>query len=64
MDWLRSTGNSGLIIETVNNHTLSFTFAQAETLAGHPLPEDLFKVGTAQYVSLTRKGLGLDEIES
>ena len=63
MDWLRSTGNNGLIIETVNARTLT-SFAQAETLAGHPLPEDLFKVGTAQYVSLTRKGPGLDEIES
>ena len=44
MDWLRSTGNSGLIIDTVNARTLT-SFAQAETLAGHPLPEDLFKAG-------------------
>jgi hypothetical protein len=53
MEWMRQTGNDGLIIETVNSSTLT-SFAQAETLAGRPLPEDLFKVGTYQYVSLTR----------
>ena len=53
MQWLRETGNDGLIIETVNAQTLS-SFAKAETLAGKPLPETLFKVGTAQHISITR----------
>jgi hypothetical protein len=52
MEWLRETGNEGLIISTVNAGTLS-SFAKAETLAGHPLPDSLFKVGTAQHVSIT-----------
>ena len=52
MQWLRDTGNEGLIITTVNAGTLS-SFAKAETLAGKPLPSDLFKVGTAQHVSIT-----------
>ena len=29
------------------------SFAKAETLAGRPLPDDLFKVGTAPYISIT-----------
>jgi hypothetical protein len=52
MQWLRDTGNEGLIIATVNAGTLS-SFAKAETLAGKPLPSDLFKVGTAQHISIT-----------
>ena len=47
MAWLRETGNGGLIIPTVNAGTLS-SFAKGETLAGHPLPSDIFKIGTAQ----------------
>ena len=52
MDWLRASGNEGLIQETVNAQTLS-AFAKGETLAGKPLPSDLFKVGTTQFVSIT-----------
>ena len=54
MQWLRETGNEGLIQETVNAMTLS-SFAKAETLAGKPLPEKLFKVGTAQHISITKE---------
>lgn len=54
MEWLRSTGNQGLIIETVNAGTLT-TFAQAEALAKRPLPSNLFKVGTAQHISITKE---------
>ena len=53
MEWLRTSGNEGLIIETVNAMTLA-SFARTETLAGKPLPDYLFKVGTAQHVSITK----------
>ena len=52
MEWMRQTGNDGLIIETINARTLT-SFAKAETLAGRPLPEELFNVGTAQHISVT-----------
>jgi len=54
MEWLRSTGNGGLIISTVNAGTLT-TFAKTEILAGKPLPTDLFKVGTANHISITKE---------
>ena len=54
MDWLRASGNEGVIIETVNSSTLS-AFAKAETLAGRPLPDAIFKVGTAQHISITKE---------
>ena len=54
--WLRDTGNGGLIIPTVNAGTLS-SFAKGETLAGHPLPSDIFKIGTAQHISITKSGV-------
>ena len=60
MEWLRSTGNGGLIIETVNAGTLT-AFAKAEALSGHPLPESIFKVGTAQFTSITKSGVSDDE---
>ena len=53
MDWLRASGNEGIIIETVNAMTLA-SFAKTETLAGKPLPDHLFRVGTAQHVSITK----------
>ena len=43
----------GSSIATVNAGTLA-SFAKAETLAGKPLPEALFKVGTAQHASITK----------
>lgn len=53
MDWLRSTGNDGLIIETVNAGTLS-AFAKSSALEGKPLPSDLFNVGQLTYTSITK----------
>ena len=53
MDWLRVTGNEGLIIETVNAQTLA-AFAKTQALAGSPLPEDVFTVGVAPYTSITK----------
>ena len=54
MEWLRTSGNEGLIIETVNAGTLA-GFAKSEVLAGRPLPDWLFKVGTAQHISITKE---------
>ena len=53
MDWLRTTGNDGLIIETVNAQTLA-AFAKTQALAGSPLPDQVFEVGVAPYVSITK----------
>lgn len=53
MNWLRSTGNGGLIIETVNAQTLG-AFAKDETVKGKPLPDDIFTVKSTPYVSITR----------
>ena len=55
LEWLRTSGNEGIIQETVNAMTLA-SFAKTETLAGKPLPEHLFRVGTAQHVSITKNG--------
>ena len=54
MTWLRNTGNDGLIIETVNASSLS-AFAKDMALNGMPLPEEVFKVGTAQHISITKE---------
>ena len=54
MQWLRNTGNDGLIIETVNAMTLG-SFAKEMTLNGMPLPEEVFRVSTAQHISITRE---------
>jgi hypothetical protein len=53
MNWLRVTGNDGLIIETVNAQTLA-AFAKTEALAGRPLPDETFTVGVAPYTSITK----------
>jgi phosphoribosyl-dephospho-CoA transferase len=50
-DWLRSTGNEGLIIETVNAQTLG-AFARVQTENGKPLPSDIFQVSSAPHVSI------------
>lgn len=52
-EWVRSTGNAGLIIETINAQTLG-AFAKEETIAGRPLPNEIFKVSSTPYVSITR----------
>ena len=54
MEWLRTSGNEGLIIETVNAMTLA-GFAKTEALAGKPLPDWLFNVKTAQHMSITKE---------
>jgi hypothetical protein len=60
MNWLRATGNDGLIISTVSAQTLS-SFAKDMALNGMPLPEEIFKVGTSQLVSIRKSGVSNDE---
>ena len=60
LEWLRDTGNDGLIIQTVAAPTLT-AFAKSETLSGRPLPDSIFKVGTAQYVSIRKSGVSNHE---
>lgn len=52
-DWLRATGNEGLIQETVNAGTLG-AFAKDETKAGRLLPDTIFKVSATPYISITK----------
>ena len=53
LQWLRATGNDGLIQETVHPQTLG-AFAKEETMAGKPLPQDVFKTSTMNFVSITK----------
>lgn len=53
MDWLRATGNEGLIIETVNAQTLG-AFGKDRATEGKPLPSDVFKVTATPYTSVTK----------
>jgi hypothetical protein len=54
MDWLRSNGHGGLIIETVNSSTLA-AFAKSMLLDdGIELPNEIFKTGTYPYTSITK----------
>ena len=46
MQWLRETGNEGLIITTVSALYTDSLSPRQRTLAGKSLPEDLFKVGS------------------
>jgi hypothetical protein len=51
MQWLRDTGNGGLIIETVNAATLG-AFAKDMAQHGAKLPDDIFKVTPTPYTSI------------
>jgi hypothetical protein len=53
-EWLRDTGNGGIIIETINAQTLaSFAKSEVETHA-RELPTDLFTTTLRPYTSITR----------
>jgi hypothetical protein len=54
MDYLRKTGNSGLIIETVNSQTLAAFAKDLNETKGEELPADLFKTGIMTYTSITK----------
>jgi hypothetical protein len=51
-EWLRQNGEGGIIKESVHHETLGVV---AKNLAkvGKPLPDDLFKVSTSNYTSIT-----------
>jgi hypothetical protein len=54
LNWLRESGNEGIIIETVNASTLA---AFAKTMLeekGEELPTTIFKTGTSPYTSITK----------
>jgi len=54
LNWLRANGHEGIIIETVNSSTLSaFAKSQLEE-EGVDLPDDIFKIGTSPYTSITK----------
>lgn len=53
-EWLRAEGHGGIITETVNSSTLSAFVKDLIQNHGMELPEDLFKVGTQAYTSITK----------
>lgn len=53
--WLRDTGNESLITETVNSSTLSAFAKNRIEEEGKDMPDEIFKVGTAPYTSITKK---------
>ena len=54
LQWLRNSGNGGIIIETVNAQTLA-AFAKNEVEThGKTLPDDLFTTSLRPYTSITK----------
>lgn len=53
--WLRDTGNGSLIQETVNSSTLSAFAKSYVEDEGKDLPEDIFKMSSMSYTSITKK---------
>jgi hypothetical protein len=51
--WLKHGGNGGMVKETVHPMTLG-AFAKDEFVEGRPLPNDIFKVSSTPYVSITK----------
>lgn len=54
INWLKNTGNGGIVIETVNSATLSAFAKDLLENQGKELPADIFKVGTSPYTSITK----------
>lgn len=53
LNWLRETGNEGLIIETVNAGTIG-AFAKDKARDGEPLPSDIFTVKATPHISIAK----------
>jgi hypothetical protein len=53
LGWLKQTNNAGMIQETVHPQTLG-AFAKEETVAGRPLPVEIFRVTAQPYISITK----------
>lgn len=54
--WLRGNQLDALIIETVNSATLSAAAKSRLAEDGLDMPNDIFKVGTMPYTSITKAG--------
>lgn len=52
--WLKSHGHEALVQETVNSSTLSAFAKNLIQEEGKELPDDLFKVSTSPYTSITK----------
>ena len=52
--WLRANGHEGIIIETVNSSTLSAFAKQLLEENGVDMPDNIFKVGTSPFTSITK----------
>ena len=53
--WLRENGHGELITETVNSSTLSAFAKDMLQNQGVDLPDDLFKISTNPYTSITKR---------
>ena len=53
LEWLRGHNLGGIIQETVNSSTLSATAKRMIEEEGKDLPDDIFKVSTSPYTSIT-----------
>lgn len=54
MDWLRDNGHGDLIQPTVNSSSLAAFSKNLLEVEGKELPEDIFKVGTSPFTSITK----------
>jgi hypothetical protein len=52
--YLRAQGNGGVIKETIHHETLGALAREAAIDLKQPLPDDLFKVSTVNYTSITK----------
>lgn len=52
-NWLKETGNDGLITDTVNSSTLS-AFVREAMREGHELPDDCLNITAKQTASITK----------
>lgn len=54
MDWLKRNGLGGIIIETVNASVMAATAKKMIQEEGKDLPDNIFKVSTNPYTSITK----------
>jgi len=54
IDWLKQNGHGGIVQETVNSSTLAAFSKNLLEVDGKELPEDIFKVGTSPFTSITK----------
>ena len=53
-NWLKENGNAALVTETVNSSTLAAFAKDVVVNQGGSLPEDIFKVSSNPYTSITK----------